>query len=96
MAFDLNNFFFLYFWSTATNALIYWQLLYDICVWTICLPVHGRAWCTGDRAPVHRRLCVRARPGRRRVPRGFAFFGVYILFSFIFFGETSETSLEHF
>jgi len=27
MAFDLDSFFFLCFWSAATNALIYWELL---------------------------------------------------------------------
>jgi len=28
MAFDIGDFHFLYFWSAATNALIYWELLH--------------------------------------------------------------------
>ena len=45
-------------------------------------------WCTGDREPVHKQPCVKARPCRRPVPRSFAFFGLYILFSFIFLGDS--------
>ena len=53
MAFGLDSFFFLYFWSAATNALNYWELLRYFNA--LCCPhhVHQGHWVV---------KCIRLQP----------------------------------